>query len=115
MWIFKTAYIYRSEEPVGIKKGFEASAGYSAGAATILVFGILLLVAGIFIYLYTQPEIEKLESWLGGLRRVLSSDLKNKYEILKLLNIASIISIVVGGILAILGLLLAAVGTVKRQ
>jgi hypothetical protein len=107
--------IYRVEKPVSIKKGSEASDGYSTGGTALLVFGMVLLVVGIFGYLYTQPEIEKLESWLGSLGRVLSSDLKNKYEILKLLNTASVISIAVGGIMAILGLILAAVGTVKRQ
>lgn len=94
--------IYQVEKSVSVKKDSEISIEHSNVVFRDLILGIGLLIIGIFGYLYTQSEIEKLESLIGSLSRVLSSDLRNKYEFLKNLNILSILAIIFGGIVTIL-------------
>ena len=75
-----------------------------------LILGVILLILGIAVYLYTQPAIVHYESLLGTIGRDIGSafghtQLEQEYQMLKLLNIGSFIAMIIGVISVIIGLI----------
>ena len=94
-----------SEDSIGLKSkpAYYPRAGF-------LIFGIIMLILGIVVYLYTQPAIVHYESLIGTIGRDIGSAfgytrLEQEYQILKLLNIGSFIAMVIGVISVIIGLI----------
>ena len=71
---------------------------------SIIIFGVILIVGGMFGYMYTQPDIEKMEGWLGTVGRAFEPEMQEQYQMLKLINTGSVIFIVIGGIAILVGL-----------
>ena len=66
----------------------------------MIPLGTILIIGGIIGYMYTQPKINELESTIGSIARYSGAlpGLQREYQMLKEINIGSVIAIVVGGI-----------------
>ncbi|KKQ18329.1 MAG: hypothetical protein US31_C0006G0060 [Berkelbacteria bacterium GW2011_GWA1_36_9] len=74
-------------------------------SSSLLIWGIILVIAGIAGYMYTAPKMDQINSGLGQFTAALSQNAANEFEMWRMEYYGSIIAMIVGGLLFISGII----------
>jgi hypothetical protein len=70
-----------------------------------IIVGVLLLLVGFWMYLQSAPQWQQAQSFMGQLAQAFSPRLHEQMQTVRLYYFASIVSMVVGGIFVLNGVL----------
>jgi hypothetical protein len=89
--------------------------GLVAGGVGLVVFGIIVLSTGFFINSYTQDNVSQCEEWYGQLGQMLDPETSQSCQNVSVMQAASQAGIVVGIILAVIGIVCLGIGMSRTK
>lgn len=89
--------------------------GLVAGGIGLIVFGLVVLIAGFFISGYTQDNVSQCEQWYGQLGQMLDPETSQVCQNASMIQAASQAGIIVGIILAIIGIVCLGIGLSRSR
>lgn len=89
--------------------------GLVAGGIGLIVFGLVVLIAGFFISGYTQDNVSQCGQWYGQLGQMLDPETSQACENVSMMQAVSQAGIIVGIIMAIIGIVCLGIGLSKPK
>ena len=89
--------------------------GLVAGGSGLVVFGIIVLITGFFMNSYTQDNVSQCGEWYGQLGQMLDPETSQSCQNVSLMQEASQAGIIVGVILAIIGIVCVGIGLSRAK
>lgn len=89
--------------------------GLVAGGIGLIVFGIIVLSTGFFINSYTQDNVSQCGEWYGQLGQMLDPATSQGCQNVSLMQAASQVGIIIGIILAIIGIVCLGIGLSRTK
>ncbi|MCL5407324.1 MAG: hypothetical protein M1429_02415 [Patescibacteria group bacterium] len=87
------------------KGGEKMETQESRMSPALLIWGIILVIAGIAGYVYTAPQMDQINSGLGQFAAALNQNAADQFQTWRLEYYSSIVAIVIGGLLFIGGII----------
>lgn len=84
--------------------------GLVAGGVGLVIFGIIVLVAGFYMNSYTQDNVSQCGEWYGELGQMLDPQTSQSCQNVSMMQAASQAGIIIGIILAVIGIVCLGVG-----
>jgi hypothetical protein len=89
--------------------------GLVSGGVGLVIFGIIVLISGLFINSYTQNNVNQCGEWYGQFSQMLDSETSQSCQNVSMMQAASQAGIIVGIILDIIGIVCLGVGLSRAK
>jgi hypothetical protein len=89
--------------------------GLVGGGVGLIIFGIIILIAGLFINTYTQDDVTQCGEWYGQLGQMLDSQTSEGCQNASMMQASSQAGIFIGVIMAVIGIVCLGVGLSRNR
>jgi uncharacterized membrane protein len=89
--------------------------GLVADGIGLIIFGIIILIAGLFINTFTQDDVTQCREWYGQLGQMLDSQTSEGCQNASMMQAASQAGIFIGVIMVVIGIICLGIGLARAK